>query len=32
MVTGISPVFKAFTWWGAPAVSAFHFYRTGKDL
>ena len=31
-VTGISPVFKAFTWWGAPAVNAYRYYRTGKDL
>jgi hypothetical protein len=31
-VTGISPVFKAFTWWGAPAVNAHRYYRTGKDL
>ena len=31
-VTGISPLFKAFTWWGAPAVNAYRYYRTGKDL
>ena len=31
-VTHISPVFKAFTWWGAPAVNGHRFYRTGKDL
>lgn len=31
-VTNISPVFKAFTWWGAPAVNAHRYYRTGKDL
>jgi hypothetical protein len=31
-VTDISPVFKAFTWWGAPAVNAHRYYRTGKDL
>jgi transglutaminase-like putative cysteine protease len=31
-VTGISPLFKAFTWWGAPAVNAHRYYRTGKDL
>ena len=31
-VTGISPAFKAFTWWGAPAVNAYRYYRTGKDL
>ena len=31
-VTGISPVFKTFTWWGAPAVNGHRFYRTGKDL
>jgi hypothetical protein len=31
-VTCISPLFKAFTWWGAPAVNAHRFYRTGKDL
>jgi transglutaminase-like putative cysteine protease len=30
-VTGISPAFKAFTWWGAAAVNAHRFYRTGKD-
>jgi hypothetical protein len=30
-VTGISSTFKAFTWWGAPAVNAHRFYRTGKD-
>jgi hypothetical protein len=30
-VIGISPVFKAFTWWGAPAVNAHRYYRTGKD-
>jgi transglutaminase-like putative cysteine protease len=30
-VTGISPAFKAFTWWGAPAVNAHRFYLTGKD-
>ena len=31
-VTRISPLFKAFTWWGAPAVNGHRFYRTGKDL
>jgi hypothetical protein len=31
-VTRISPIFKAFTWWGAPAVNAHRYYRTGKDL
>lgn len=31
-VTAISPTFKAFTWWGAPAVNAYRYYRTGKDL
>jgi transglutaminase-like putative cysteine protease len=31
-VTRISPAFRAFTWWGAPAVNAFRYYRTGKDL
>jgi arylamine N-acetyltransferase len=31
-VTGISPIFKALTWWGAPAVNAYRYYRTGKDL
>jgi hypothetical protein len=31
-VTGISPAFKAFTWWGAPAVNAYRYYKTGKDL
>ena len=31
-VTGINPLFKAFTWWGAPAVNAHRYYRTGKDL
>ena len=31
-VTGLSPLFKAFTWWGAPAVNAHRYYRTGKDL
>ena len=31
-VTGISPLFKAFTWWGAPAINAHRYYRTGKDL
>ncbi len=30
-VTGISPAFKAFTWWGAPAINAHRYYRTGKD-
>ena len=30
-VTGISPAFKAFTWWGAPAVNAHRFYVSGKD-
>jgi hypothetical protein len=30
-VTGISPAFKAFTWWGAPAVNAHRFYASGKD-
>jgi hypothetical protein len=30
-VTGIAPAFKAFTWWGAPAVNAHRYYRTGKD-
>jgi hypothetical protein len=31
-VTGISPLSKAFTWWGAPAVNAYRYYRTRKDL
>jgi len=30
-VTGISPAFKALTWWGATAVNAHRFYSTGKD-
>jgi hypothetical protein len=30
-VTGVSPVFKAFTWWGATAVNAHRFYLSGKD-
>jgi transglutaminase-like putative cysteine protease len=30
-VTDISPAFKAFTWWGAPAVNAHRFYVSGKD-
>jgi transglutaminase-like putative cysteine protease len=30
-VTGIPPAFKALTWWGAPAINAHRFYRTGKD-
>jgi hypothetical protein len=30
-VTGISPIFKAFTWWGATAVNAHRFYVSGKD-
>jgi transglutaminase-like putative cysteine protease len=30
-VTGVSPLFKAFTWWGATAVNAHRFYRSGKD-
>ena len=31
-VTGISPAFRAFTWWGAAAVNAHRFYSTGKDM
>lgn len=31
-ITGISPLFKAFTWWGATGVNAHRFYMTGKDL
>ena len=31
-VTDISPLFKAFTGWGAPAVNAHRYYRTGRDL
>jgi len=30
-VTGISPAFKVFTWWGATAVNAHRFNLTGKD-
>ena len=30
-VTGITPVFKLFTWWGATAVNAHRYYVTGKD-
>jgi hypothetical protein len=30
-VQGLSPLFKTFTWWGATAVNAHRFYRTGKD-
>jgi transglutaminase-like putative cysteine protease len=30
-VTGIAPIFKAFTWWGATAVNAHRFYLSGKD-
>ena len=30
-VLDISPTFKAFTWWGAPAVNAHRYYITGKD-
>lgn len=30
-VTGISQLFKAFTWWGATAVNAHRFYISGKD-
>ena len=30
-VLGISPAFKALTWWGATAVNAHRFYSTGKD-
>jgi transglutaminase-like putative cysteine protease len=30
-VLGISPTFKALTWWGATAVNAHRFYLTGKD-
>ena len=30
-VTDISALFKALTWWGAPAVNAPRFYRTRKD-
>ena len=30
-VLGISPAFKAFTWWGATAVNAHRYYVTGKD-
>ena len=31
-ITSISPLFKAFTWWGAGAVNAHRYYLTGKDL
>jgi len=31
-VTSISPIFKAFTWWGAPAVNAHRYYISGKDF
>jgi len=31
-VTGISPLFKAFTWWGGTAVNAHRYYLTGKDM
>jgi transglutaminase-like putative cysteine protease len=30
-VTDLSPLFKAFTWWGATAVNAHRFYVSGKD-
>jgi hypothetical protein len=30
-VTGVSPLFKALTWWGATAVNAHRFYLSGKD-
>jgi transglutaminase-like putative cysteine protease len=30
-VTGVAPLFKAFTWWGATAVNAHRFYLSGKD-
>jgi transglutaminase-like putative cysteine protease len=30
-VTGISPLFKAFTYWGATAVNSHRYYLTGKD-
>lgn len=31
-VTDIGPVFKALMLWGSPAVNAYRFYITGKDL
>lgn len=31
-VISISPMFKALTWWGAPAVNAHRYYVSGKDL
>lgn len=30
-VTGVAPLFKAFTWWGATAVNAHRLYLSGKD-
>lgn len=31
-VTGISPLFKLFTFWGGAGVNAHRYYLTGKDL